>query len=396
MRDLILVRQRAVVSIVFTLFLSTFCGGVCFSAEWHVHASGNGDYPNIQDAVDKAEANDTILLSDGQFTGARNTNIDFGGKDLVVKSISGDPSNCVIDCSSDLETPVSRGFIFQNGETSRSKIVGITIRLGQARGEKIPHDRGGAIRISNSSPTISSCVFVGNSASAGGAISFNNSSSIIQDCRFEQNTAIRGGAIFIFKSTTTIESNGFFNNSATYGGAAMSKNTLTEFVDCRLESNLGERGGALFVESCPNFSLIRCFVSKNMAVLGGGVYTTKSKFLLANSIVAQNSAGSGGGVHGQDDSVLKIESSMIVSNTQGEAVALGALSKVDASCSLIFGNWDGDWVGALEDQASQRENLSINPQLREFEQSEFGIVFESPALASDSCMSDGLRWILND
>jgi len=63
-----------------------------------IEPDGTGDFPTIQDALFAAASGDTVALADGTFTGAGNRNLNFVGKSLVVRSQSGLPNTCTIDC----------------------------------------------------------------------------------------------------------------------------------------------------------------------------------------------------------------------------------------------------------------------------------------------------------
>jgi hypothetical protein len=52
---------------------------------WSIDPTGNGDAPTIQAAVDQAVSGDTILLAPGTYTGDGNRDIDFRGKQLVLR-----------------------------------------------------------------------------------------------------------------------------------------------------------------------------------------------------------------------------------------------------------------------------------------------------------------------
>jgi hypothetical protein len=72
------------------------------SASWGatilVRPDYSGDFPTIQEAVDAASSGDEIVLGDGRFTNSGNWGVEVVGKALTIRSESGDPRRCVIDC----------------------------------------------------------------------------------------------------------------------------------------------------------------------------------------------------------------------------------------------------------------------------------------------------------
>jgi predicted outer membrane repeat protein len=170
-----------------------------------------GDFPNIQTAVDSVLDGDTILLLDGTFTGEGNRDIDFHGKAITVRSASGAPELCMIDCEGSEEDP-HQGFLFVHGEGPSSVLEGVTVTGGY---ECNYMDYGGAVLILSSSPTINDCVFSGNSAFAGGAMACGEGSPTLTDCVFSLNTAETSGGAF----------HGGGESAPTFIGCTFSENT---------------------------------------------------------------------------------------------------------------------------------------------------------------------------
>lgn len=129
-----------------------------WSAEYIVRPDGTGDFATIQGAIDAANNGDTILLTDGTFGGTGNTNVSFLGKAVTVRSLHGDPRNCIVDCEG-----VARGFRFAAAEQNDSQLAWITIRNGS-------YGSGAGIYVSGASPTIQGVIFENNAAQSGGAI----------------------------------------------------------------------------------------------------------------------------------------------------------------------------------------------------------------------------------
>ncbi|RKY11053.1 MAG: hypothetical protein DRP65_05295 [Planctomycetota bacterium] len=225
------------------------------------------DYPDIQTAIDAAVDGDTVAVTPGTYFGSGNHNISFKGKAITVQSTNPDDpqvvNTTVIDCQGSSST---RAFIFQSGETSDAKLVGLTITGGNN------FLGGGIYCYNNSSPTISNCVITDNSAVFGGAVAIGNSGSepTISACTIKANTAsVGGGAIYCIGSSPTIES-------------------------CIIAGNFAPRGGAIYSQNVGNPVIANCTISANAAtVFAGGIYCYASNNLdISNCILWDNTAAS--------------------------------------------------------------------------------------------------------
>jgi hypothetical protein len=99
-----------------------------------VKPDGTGDFPTIQAAVDFATGGDVIELTDGVFVGAGNRDIEFLGKSITVRSQSGNPRDCIMDCTGD-RILFQRGFYFRFQEDDNARVENVTIRNGTAGGD---------------------------------------------------------------------------------------------------------------------------------------------------------------------------------------------------------------------------------------------------------------------
>ena len=145
---------------------------------------GEGDYPTIQAAVDAALDRDVIELADGVYTGPGNRGIACGDKQITIRSQSGNPAECIIDCEGE-----DRAFNF----TDEQVLTGVTVRNGHA-----PISGGAILCTSENPPTIENCIFDHNTAAwYGGAIRvYSGSSPLIENCTFVQNSALYGSALY--------------------------------------------------------------------------------------------------------------------------------------------------------------------------------------------------------
>jgi len=114
-------------------------------------------YCSIQTAIDNAVDTDEIVVAEGTYLEA----IDFMGKAVTLRSSDG-PDVTVIDGTGDLHVVQC-----VSGEGPDTVLDGFTITGGAAW----PNDWGGGMININSSPTVTNCIFSGNSAIIGGGMS---------------------------------------------------------------------------------------------------------------------------------------------------------------------------------------------------------------------------------
>jgi predicted outer membrane repeat protein len=188
---------------------------------WYIMPDGTGDAPTIQAGIDSATTGDEVVLANGTFGGPGNRDIDYHGKAVTVRSESGDPAMCIVDCPGDYFEP-HRGFYFNSGEGPGSVLEGVTITNAWAGGG-LPDNLGGGVYCKNqSSPTIANCFFIRNHAErGGGAISCRDySSPTLTNCVLASNSAgwYGGGLRCEDYSSPTFTNCTFWGNSAHYGG----------------------------------------------------------------------------------------------------------------------------------------------------------------------------------
>lgn len=247
-----------------------------------VNADGTGDYPTIQAAISAAQDGDEICLEDGRYKGDGNRDLDYIGKAITVRSLSGSAESCVIDCEGTI-VHNHRGFIFHTGEGPESILKDVTIVNGDHRYFEWspPFWFGGAILCElASSPTITGCIFASNRAKEGGAISCRGGSSpAITACTFKKNSA---GSV---------------------GGAVDSRDSSPVLTDCVLTGNsvLGgmERGGGIYC-SGGVVTVDNCSFTENKTSgdgEGAGIFCFTSTVIVTGSEFSMNSSvGSSGGV----------------------------------------------------------------------------------------------------
>ncbi|MBP8303997.1 MAG: right-handed parallel beta-helix repeat-containing protein [Phycisphaerae bacterium] len=217
------------------------------------------DARTLQEALDRAQSGDRIVVSDNTYAGPGNRDLRFRGKDICLVSANG-PERCVIDCEEQ-----GRAFLFDQGESRDAIVDGFTIVNGRA-------PAGAGVYCENSSPTLSNCHIrrcqaIGTTGPGqGGGIYVKGGRPLIRHCRIYQNEAASyalsaggagGGCFLTDDGGTTIEHCTFESNVAIAGSTTYNK------------------GGGLFMEGTPGLSvqgptLRNSLFTHNSAVDSGG------------------------------------------------------------------------------------------------------------------------------
>lgn len=322
--------------------LLLFCGiGDASGTVISVLPDGSGDAPHIQAALEMAEDGDVIELGDGLFTGEGNFNIDFLGRAVTIRSASGTPGACVMSSPGAYEEE-RRAFWFHGGEGSDSVLEGIYFTDWHS---PTWTPVGGVILIENASPTIRNCDFVDNSVQdAGGAIrSSTGSSPMITDCRFLGNytvgwESVFGGAVSV-ASATILRCYFGGNLSGSAGAIAVGgAGDVTIIEDCKFVGNTAHygSGGAIRVANNYSTSITRCTFYDNWAHdRGAAIFVSTEASISVEQCIVMNC----------------------------EAAVLPVIyGDVSISCTDIYGNPGGDWVGTLAEHYGQNGNISLDPQ----------------------------------
>ena len=272
---------------------------------------GTGDYPTIQDAIDVSVDGDTVELGDGIFTGEGNIDILYHGMKINVRSRSGIPELCVIDCTVD-DLYSHNGFSFQSGEDSSSILQEVTITGADA----------GGVLCWSSSPTIIRCIFLQNDAgfSGGGVVCTQPCSPTFIECEFRENTALEGMAMG--------------------AGAFCMEGADPRFLSCLFLGNEAGGGGGLSCRAGANPTVENCQFSENHAIQGGGISLTMTcSAKILQTVFEDNTAESGAGIFLNGGSSASVDDSEYRNNTAdysgGGIYCGGNSSLVLESCSFI-------------------------------------------------------------
>jgi hypothetical protein len=183
--------------------------------------------------------------------------------------------------------------------------------------------------------TITGAQTVGN----GGGMLCSTASLTIDNCRFTGNEAGSGAGIFISSSSSPTITNSRFDanlTGGTGGGVWLAQFCTAEISNCFFDDNEAVQGGGFGAHTSSVVTLTHCTFRSNAASFqGGGLWAYLADLTVDNCIIAESSA--------------------------GEAVFSGGAT-LAFSCTHIFGNAGGDWIGDIAAMVDVDGNFSADPQ----------------------------------
>jgi len=282
-------------------------------------------YHTIQLALDLAAPGDTVVLASGVYRGAGNRDLDYNGKAITLRSVSGDPALCIIDCEGSEVSP-HRGFRFHSQEGSGSVLEGVTVRNGYAA------DQGGGILCWGdkpnvvATPSIRRCRITRCQAPRGAGVAvvnvdvwplaFAQAKAItapLTDCLVDSNDG--EGILVDARVSLTVAVGCNFTGNSGHGGVVTGVGTGNPggivFTDCQFTRNGGD--GFHHIGDATRMRLSGCVLDDNagrgFASDGGGDEVVR----LQECVIRRNG---GGGVRSPDfDVALTLADCKISGNT---------------------------------------------------------------------------------
>jgi len=344
--------------------------GCVSAATYEVHPDGGGDYLTIQDAVDDVVDGDIIELTDGVFSlWDGNADVNFLGKKITVRSQSGDPTACIIDCQGSSSNP-HRGFIFGSGEDANSVLEGVTITHGFVPSSWTDYYGGGILCKNSSSPTIKNCIISHNRAEGhgGGMLCAAYCAPEVNDCVFYHNTALDdGGGLANFGSPAIKNCLFLHNHTPAHGGGMTDMGSNVTISHCSFSHNTADTyAGGLSVFAEISCSLEYCTFSENSCRgEGGAIYIGNGTQLYLTSCTLSDNEGdpNASGLAVTWNSSANLEDTIIAFGRKGEAVycEVGAGCSATLICCDVYGNAGGDWIGCIAGQNGTNGNISLDP-----------------------------------
>lgn len=401
------------------LFSTLFLTHNANARTWYIQADGTGDAPTIQAGIDSATSGDVVELADGQYEGVGNGNLDFQGKDIILRSESGVTESCVLYGNS---SPYFRAFDFHSGEPPEAVVEGIKIRGfgggGYNEGAGIlcrngssptirncwigPNEAwfgsgGGMAIIEGSAPRIIGCVFYRNYAYRfGGGVYCSWASPRFDDCRFDNNSCVSagdhgdysgwGGGLYAVSSVLTLVRCEFLGNRSVYGaGLAIGPGCTPDLTDVVFRHNWGNPayGAGLWTMNL-NHEFRGLLFDGNNASRGGAIASYTSSLTFTGCTFIGNSAwNSGSLLYSVASNRTTFTKCLVVTDSdRSETVDCGGGARVEVTCTNVWrSTGTNGWDGCLVGMEGVDGNFSADPEFCDRSTWDYRLKRNSPCLA---------------
>lgn len=307
--------------------------------------------PTIQEAIDVAQINDTILVSPGVYY----ENINFLGKQIFVTSNflfsndTADINNTIIDGSNDGSVVV-----FDSWVNNNTILNGFSIRNGKANGS-YPNYFGGGIKCHQASPTLTNLKVYNNETigGGGGGIICLHSNAVLKNIEVFGNSAgTDGGGIELFYGSTTLENILIHNNTSNHAGGGLWIREMTTTIRNSTICNNNVEHHDPYTQG------------------GAGIYVFGSNVSIHNSIISDNTGSEGIHVASGDSPLVNFCN--LWNNELGNYY----------QCNPLYGN--NITINANADSCDAFYNIQLNPQYLNSENGDFRIMGISPCIDAGS------------
>lgn len=232
----------------------------------------SADYPTIQSALNASVEGDEVVLLAGEYSGSGNQNLVMPDAAITLRGDTGVATDVVLRGPGHPFDGIIQAMRFSGSSSSGILVRDLSLQDFTGR-------NGGALTISDCSPTFENCHFEGNGTGGidcfdsanGGAVYIRRSSASFIECDFYGNFSLPmvctgaaadalGGAVYAIESQPTFDGCYFENNRAlgsnfdpARGGAVFASGSTLTLRECTFNRNRTSaglaQGGAVYAGS---------------------------------------------------------------------------------------------------------------------------------------------------
>ena len=347
-------------------------------------------FSTVGAAITAAGAGDTVLVCPGTY----GENINFGGKAIAVRSLSG-PTVTILDGNA-----ANSVVTVESGEGATSVLEGFTIRNGMA------DFGGGGIRISSASPVIRGNVIVNNQACQSPGIFVNFGSPLIEGNTIANNLqagctggTIGGGIGILGMSTAVIRRNNIYNHAGVFLGGGIALFGAGPTIEFNvIQGNSADRGGGIGMINQSDANITGNVITNNQAASGGGIYwlvpADARGPVLVNNTIAGNHSPSGSGIFADGYDVHSaLFNNTIVAAPGQTAVFCGDFNDLQVPSfrsNNVFSATGASYGGICENQSGVNGNISASPQFADAARGDYHLLSGSPNIDAGLNTAPGL------
>ena len=335
------------------------------------------DAPTVAAGIESAAVYDTVLITAGTYC--------EHGVELKPRILLTGPPEGGGEATVDAQG-LGQVFVCLN-LGSETTIRNLTITHGDTAGVA---DGGGGMYCHHSDHHVEGCSFVSNACSFGGAVRVEGGSPVFSDCEFVDNEAYNsGGAASVWSGSPVFGSCDFVSNTATNAGVggALScySGSVVNLDDCEMYRNTCTADGGGIYGHSSSIDVSWSVLGGNAASGNGGAVSAYACTLsIVNSTLGGNSAGTGSGLMISGATDASVDHTTIADGVTGEAVYCSGAS-IDLTCSDVYGNDGGDYVGCLAGQGGVGGNFSSDPMFCDPASDDYRVSAASPCLDAAGC-----------
>lgn len=295
-------------------------------------------------------AGDTVLVRPGTYL---DEVIDFAGKDLIVRSVSG-PQQTVLEA---LAAPTSSAPIvrFVSGESLAATLDGFTLAAQGGDWTNTFAGQGGAIFCQSSAATLRNL-------------------AIRPSARSPQTAAAEGAGVYVNGGTLDITACVFEdlgeNITSNYGAGLFANQSGVQLAGCTFRRCIADFGAGVYARDSLVTALSSIFDDSTVDGAGGGVggamaLSNTRLYMNGCQVTNQRPGYEGAGLHGTNGTVLEILDSLFEGNRSGVDAYMGAGVYMDQSSRALilrgtFRDNRGQFGAAIYGEASIRDSVFEN------------------------------------